>query len=125
MEVIGILVTGLMLVLVAAPAVLLLVTFFVLIPLAHLAPRQPVLSRASFECTFSKRHANATFLAAPGTEHAADVLDCSVFPDGRVRCDKPCLGLTAVSWRPSAMVPPFSLIADGVTLRDAASVNGH
>jgi hypothetical protein len=125
MEWIGMLVTGLMLVLVAAPALLLLVTFFVLIPLAHLAPRQPVLSRASFDCSFSKRHASATFLTAPGTERAADVLDCSVFPDGRVRCQKPCLGLAAVSWRPSPMVPPFSLIADGVTLREVAPVNGH
>jgi hypothetical protein len=125
MEWIGLLVTGLMLVLLAAPAVLLLGTFFVLIPLAHLAPRAPMLARASFDCEFSHHHARATFVSAPGAERPADVLDCSVFPDGRVRCKKACLGTAAVSWRPSPMVPPFALIADGVTLRDVAPVNGH
>jgi hypothetical protein len=125
MEWIGLLVTGLMLVLLGAPVLLLLGTFFILIPLAHLAPRPPMLSRTSFDCAFSKRHASATFLTAPGADRPADVLDCSVFAGDRVRCAKECLGIAAVSWRPSPMVPPFSLIADGVTLRELASVNGH
>jgi len=125
MEWIGMLVTGLMFVLVAAPMLLLFVTFFVLVPLAHLAPRPSTLSRASFACPCSNRHALATFLTAPGAEQPADVLDCSVFADGRVRCQKACLAHVASSWRPSAMVPPFALIADGVTFREPAPVSAN
>jgi hypothetical protein len=124
MELIGTLLTGFVFVLVIAPVALLVLTFFVLVPLAHLVPRPAMVGRATFTCPVSRQPVRASFLTAPGAEHPADVLGCSMFADGRVRCQKGCLGFVASSWRPSPMVPPFSLLADGVTLRELSPANG-
>ncbi|MBI4636199.1 MAG: hypothetical protein HY727_07595 [Candidatus Rokubacteria bacterium] len=109
--------TGLGLLIVLAPLVLLLATVFVLVPLAHLLPPQPTVARTAFDCPFSKRHVRVAFVAAPGADRPSDVLSCSVFMDGRIRCKKGCVALAEPRWAPSPMVSRFALIADGVTYR--------
>ena len=42
---------------------------------------------------------------------------CSMFGDGTVTCEKTCRALASVGWEPSAMVPRFSLLADGTAPR--------
>lgn len=110
--------TGLALAVLLAPLIALLGTIFLLVPLAHLVPKPPMISRASFYCPFSKRVVSVAFLSSPDAERPSDVVSCSVFSDGRgIRCKKGCLGLARTGWAPSPMVPRYSLIADGVALR--------
>ena len=45
---------GLVLAVLAAPIAMLLFTFFVLVPLAHLMPAPTTLARARFQCPFRK-----------------------------------------------------------------------
>lgn len=116
MDWVAVLLTGLALALFFGPVVLLLTTFFVLVPLAHLLPRPAMVSRASFDCPFSRRKVDVAFLSAPDSEHPADVLSCSVFADG-IRCKKGCLALAESGWSPSPVVPRWALIADGEAFR--------
>ena len=118
MEWITTLLAGLVLAVLLAPMFTLFVTIFLLVPLAHLVPRAPMINRASFDCPFSKSRVAVEFLNAPGAEQPSDVLGCSFFSDGReVRCEKGCLALARTGWGPSPMVPRYSLVADGVALR--------
>jgi hypothetical protein len=117
------LLTAIVFAILLAPVAMLLLTVFVLAPLAHLAPRAPMLARATFTCPVSKRAVNAAFLSEPGAEHPSDVASCSVFGHDPVRCKKGCLELAATGWAASAMTPRFSLVADGVALRDVARTN--
>ena len=110
-------VSGFGLLLITAPIAMLLLTFFVLVPLAHLMPAPTTLARATFDCPISKRTVNATFVTAPGREEPADVLACSVFGSRAVACEKKCRAMTSVAWAPSPMVPRFGLIADDVAMR--------
>lgn len=116
MEWLSMIVAGVMLVLVAAPAVLLLGTVFVLVPMALLAPPPPMVARTSFDCPFSGQKVNVAFLASPRAEHPADVVSCSMFTDG-VRCKKGCLAMAESAWAPSPMVPRFALLSGGEALR--------
>ena len=116
MEWIVMIVAGLVLVVITAPLAMLLITVFVLVPLAHLAPRPAMLARASFACPVSKMAVAATFLASPDRE-GVDVVACSMFGDRTVTCQKACRGLARVGWEPSPMVPRFSLLADGAASR--------
>lgn len=110
MEWIVTVVAGLVLAVILAPVVMLLLTFFVLVPLAHLMPARGTLARTRFECPFKKIVVNATFVTTPnGTP--ADVAACSAFGDGTVTCAKGCRALATVGFAPSPMVPRFGLLA--------------
>jgi hypothetical protein len=112
--------SGLGLLVLLAPVIMLLLTFFVLVPLAHFVPPASTVSRTSFACPVSKRRVSVAFLGISGVGTPTDVLSCSVFPDGeRVRCAKGCLGLAETRRMPSPMVPPYALLADGVASRGA------
>ena len=108
---------GVMLVVVVAPVAMLLLTVFVLVPLAHLMPQPSTLARTTLTCPMSKRTVNATFVTSPAAEHPTDVVQCSLFADGRVRCAKGCLAHAVVGWAPSPMTPRFALLADGAAPR--------
>jgi hypothetical protein len=107
-----------------APVAMLLLTVFVLVPLAHLVPRPPMLGRVTFTCPFSRRIVTVAFLSPAGADHPSDVAACSLYGDGPVRCKKGCVDLATTGWAASAMTPRFSLVADGVALRDVARTNG-
>jgi hypothetical protein len=107
---------GLVLAVLAAPAAMLLLTIFVLVPMAHFLPAPATLARARFECPFRKTTVNATFLTTPDGQ-AADVTACSAFGEGAVTCGKACRALTSVGWTPSPMVPRFALISGDAAVR--------
>jgi hypothetical protein len=112
--------TGLVLLLLLAPVILLLGTFFILVPLAHLLPPSPSIARSSFDCPVSRRRVNVAFSTVPGAEGPGDVVSCSAFSDpSDIRCQKGCLALARTRWTPSPMVPRYSLVADGVSFRES------
>jgi hypothetical protein len=115
--------TAVVLAILVAPFVIL----FVLVALAHLAPSSSALARVTFVCPVRRRRVNATFLTAPGFDHPIDVVACSEFGDSEhLTCAKRCLEVARTRSAPSLMTPRYSLIADGVSPRDAApaSVGG-
>ncbi len=119
MDVIVTLLAGLALSVLLAPVILLLATFFILVPLAHFLPQPPMVARASFDCPFSRRMVNVAFLTSPASATPADVLSCSVFTDERgVRCKKGCLELAETGWTPRPVVARFALLADGEASRN-------
>ena len=102
------------LLIVVSPLIMLLLTVFLLMPLALLASPAPTLSRASFNCPFSKRRANVAFLNSPDAGQPTDVLTCSVFSDARgIRCAKGCLELATTRPTPSPVFARYALLADG------------
>jgi hypothetical protein len=111
------LLTGLGLLILFAPLISLLVTVFVLAPLAHFFPHPEMVARASFGCPFSKRRVSVAFLTSPGSATPTDVLSCSLFSDGGIRCKKGCLGLAASAWTGRPVVARFALLAGGETYR--------
>ncbi|OGL00686.1 MAG: hypothetical protein A3I14_00755 [Candidatus Rokubacteria bacterium RIFCSPLOWO2_02_FULL_73_56] len=117
MEWLGTILTGLALLVLLAPLLSLLVTVFVLVPLAHLLPHPAMVARASFTCPFSKRRVSAAFLTSPGSQAPSDVLSCSLFGDGGVRCKKGCLGLAESLWEGRPVVARYALLADGEASR--------
>jgi hypothetical protein len=118
--------TGLGLLILLAPVFALLVTFFVLVPLAHLAPAAVAVARRGFRCPITKRRVRATFLTAPDVDRPLDVLECSEFDPEPVGCKKGCLALATAKPAPSPMVPRYALIADGVACRqDAPQEDAH
>lgn len=109
--------TAVILAVLVAPFVIL----FVLVALAHLAPASSALARVTFVCPVRRRRVNATFLTGPGFNHPIDVAECSEFADPEhVTCAKRCLDVASTRSEPSPMMPRYSLIADGVSLRDSA-----
>jgi hypothetical protein len=120
MEWITTVLTALGLLILLAPLLMVLVTAFVLVPLAHLTTSGPTVARASFDCPFARKHVHATFLVPPGADRATDVLACSVFGDGPVGCRKGCLQLAGTHAEPNAVTPRYALLADGESYRDAA-----
>ena len=110
---------GVLLVLLLAPVLMLLVTVFVLVPLAHFFGPPASIARASFTCPVTRRRVSAAFLTEGGAGQPSDVTACSIFGGGEVRCAKRCLGLGRVGWAPSPMAPRYALLADGTTLRGA------
>lgn len=120
MEWIGTVLAGLALLVLLAPALLLATTVFVLVPLAHLLPPAPTVSRACFNCPFSRRRVTVAFLSEPGASRPSEVLSCSLFADGRVRCKQECLDLVEARWAPSTAVARYALLADGEVRREAA-----
>jgi hypothetical protein len=108
---------GLVFAVMVAPLAMLVLTFFVLVPLAHLMPASRMLARARFNCPVSRRTVTASFVTSPGDEHPTDVAECSHFGDGKVVCGKKCLAVATVGWEPSPMVPRYSLLADDTAPR--------
>lgn len=108
-----------------APVALLLLTLFVLVPLAHLMPRPAMVGRTTFDCPFSRRKVDVAFLSPAGADHPSDVVSCSLWTDGAIRCKKGCLAMASTGWAASPMVPRYSLVADGVALRDVARIDGE
>ena len=108
---------GLVFAVMVAPLAMLVLTFFVLVPLAHLMPASRMLARARFNCPVSRRTVTASFVTSPGDEHPTDVAACSHFGDGKVVCGKKCLAVATVGWEPSPMVPRYSLLADDTAPR--------
>ena len=118
MEWLLMLTTGLALLVLLSPLIILLGTVFVLVPLAHLLPPPASVARASFDCPYARRRVNVAFMTPPGAERPSDVLSCSLFSDAPpIRCEKGCLGLARTGWTPSPMVPRYALVADGVAPR--------
>jgi hypothetical protein len=76
-----------------------------------------MIGRRTFECPFSKRRATVEFLASPDAERPIDVQACSVFPDGRIRCEKACRDLSDTAWAPSPAVARWALIAGDTAYR--------
>jgi len=109
-------VAGLVLAVILAPVAMLLLTFFVLVPLAHLMPARATLARTRFECPFKKVVVNATFVTTPDGA-PADVAACSAFGDGKVTCAKACRALATVGFAPSPMVPRFGLLSGSEAFR--------
>jgi len=109
--------TGLALLVLLAPLLSLFLTVFVLVPLAHLLPHPAMVARASFTCPFSRRQVSAAFLTSPGSPAPSDVLSCSLFGDGEVRCKKGCLDLTESLWERRPVVARYALLADGEAFR--------
>jgi hypothetical protein len=101
----------------ASPLLMLLATVFILVPLAHLAPRPPMIARSTFDCPISRRRVNAEFSTTPDLDRPSDVLACSAFPSGPVLCKKGCLAVAVTRWAPSPAVPRYALIADGTSYR--------
>src|SRR3989304_4170625 len=66
MEWLGTILTGLALLVLLAPLLSLLVTVFVLVPLAHLLPHPALVARASFTCPFSTRRGGRAAAGRPG-----------------------------------------------------------
>lgn len=117
MDWIVMIIAGFGLLLITAPIAMLLFTFFVLVPLAHLMPAPTTLARATFNCPISKKRVKATFVTAPDREEATDVAACSAFGSRAVACEKKCCAMTSVGWAPSPMMPRFAMIADDVAMR--------
>ena len=120
MEWLGTVLSGLVLAALLVPAALFLLTVFVLVPMAHLMSAPPTVSRTSFRCPVTRRRVNATFLTGAGATRPADVLECSIFPDGEVRCAKGCLDHAEARWAPSTAVARYALLANGEVGRDPA-----
>jgi hypothetical protein len=122
----------------ALPLVFVLVVLVFVLPLAlllaavallgfagHFGGGRPIVSRATFDCPFSKRQASVEFLTPSDSDQTTDVQSCSVFPDRyHVRCKKGCLGLATAGWSPPLMVPRYALLADGVALRPVGAGRG-
>ena len=122
----------------ALPLVFVAVALVVVLPLAlllaavalfgfagHFGPRWPVISRATFNCPFSKRRASVEFLTPSGSEKTTDVLSCSVFSQPyEIRCKKGCLELATAGWSPPLTVPRYALLADGIALRPVGAGRG-
>ena len=117
MEWIATLVTGLAFLILMLPLRALLGTVLILVPLAHLGPPPPMLARAAFKCPSSRRQARATFVSLPGADRPSNVVACSVFGDGQLRCEKGCLAFAHTSWERSPMTPRYALLADGIATR--------
>ena len=117
MEWIVLLVAGFVFLLITAPLAMLLLTVFVLVPLAHLLPAPNSVARATFECPVRHEEVNAAFLVSPEGGAPADVVACSAFDGRPVTCEKKCRALACGAWAPSPMVPRFALLADDVAIR--------
>jgi hypothetical protein len=109
--------TGVVLLVLLSPLLMLGVTVFVLAPLAHLARRPTMVGRSTFECPVTRRRVTAEFLTSPDAARPTDVRACSMFPDGKVRCAKACRDLAETTWAPSPAVPRFALLADDTSYR--------
>jgi len=110
-------VTGLGLLILFAPVLMLLLTFFVLVPLAHLVPHPEMIARTSFVCPSSTKAVDVEFLTSTRSSAPADVVSCSLFADGVVRCKKGCLGFAESLWERRPVVARYALLAGGEAYR--------
>jgi hypothetical protein len=81
---------------------------------AAMLPDTPRRLRESFWCPFKARLVTADFLVPIRAAQASEVVSCSAFPGGHVRCKGACRSLTHVEWGASrGMFPRWALTADG------------
>lgn len=114
MESMGALLGSLVVLALVGPVALLLLGMAAMALAGALPTGSPSVARASFQCPFSRRAVSAEFLARAGDEQAFDVLSCSAFKDPhKVLCQKNCLALMAVRATSAALMPRYSLVADG------------
>ena len=92
----------------------------------HVVRSGPEVLRKAFDCPFSKQRASVEFLGGGASDHPSDVLSCSVFAPKpyHVRCEKACLGLAETRWALSPMMPRYALLSGGVAYRSAMGSNG-
>lgn len=119
MEWLGTMVASVVVLLLLGPVVVLVGSLALMWVGSQLVPVGPTLSRASFDCPFSRRRVSAEFLTEAGADHPGDVTACSAFADGHPRCRKGCLELATATTVASPLTPRFALIADGVAYRGA------
>jgi hypothetical protein len=119
MEWAGTLVASMVVLLLVGPVVVLVGSVMLMWLGSQLVPPGATVSRASFDCAFSRRRVSAEFLTEPGADHPGDVTACSAFADGHPRCQKGCLELAGTATVASPLTPRFALIADGVAYRGA------
>jgi len=110
-------VAGIVLFVLFSPLLMLGLTVFVLAPLAHLARRPAMIGRSTFDCPFSRRRVSVEFLTSPDAPRPTEVRACSMFPDGRIRCEQGCCDLSESAWAPSPATPRFALIAGDTAYR--------
>ena len=110
-------VAGAVLLVLFSPLLMLGLTVFVLAPLAHLARRPAMVGRSTFDCPFTKRRVSVEFLTSPDSVRPTEVRACSMFPDGRIGCDRDCCDLSETAWAPSPVTPRFALIAGDTAYR--------
>jgi hypothetical protein len=113
--------SGVVVLLLLAPLAVLLGGLILFGIVGHLLPKSLIRSRKTFGCPYSNQQATVDFLSPLESEQPSDVLSCSVFANpSQVRCQKRCLTMTETAWAPSAMMPRYSLLADGVAYRPVA-----
>ena len=110
-------IAGVVLLVLFSPLLMLGLTIFVLAPLAHLARRPAMIGRSTFDCPVSKRRVSVEFLTSPDAPRPTEVRACSMFPDGRIRCEQGCCDLSETTWAPSPATPRFALIAGDTSYR--------
>ena len=115
----GTMVAGMVVLFLVGPVVVLVGSVMLMWVGSQFVPPGPTVSRASFDCPFSRRRVSAEFLSEPEAEHPGDVTACSAFADGHPRCRKGCLELAGTATVASPLTPRFALIADGVAYRGA------
>lgn len=115
MEWVMTLVSGLTVVLMLGAPLVLLGGLAVFVAVSALLPASPTVSRAGFDCPFSRQHVTVDFLVRPGARQPGDAITCTAFrvPD-RIRCQKACLNMAETRWNAPVQVPRYSLIAGGV-----------
>lgn len=118
--------SGLVVLSLFVPLVVLLGGFILFGIVGHLLPASLIRSRKTFDCPYSNRRATVDFASPLDGKHPSDVLSCSVFADpSQVRCEKKCLTMTETGWAPSPMMPRYCLLADGVAYRPVAPHPEH
>lgn len=117
MEWVMTLTSGLIVALMVGPPLVLLGGLAVLVAASALLPAGPTVSRAGFDCPFSRRHVTVDFLVWPGAGEPGDALACSAFREPtRIRCKKACLSMAETRWGVPVQVPRYSLVAGGVAV---------
>jgi hypothetical protein len=104
------------------PLVLLLGGLMLFGLVGHVVRSGPGVWRTAFDCPFSKQRASVEFLGETASDQPVDVLSCSVFAPKpyHVRCEKACLGLVETRSALSPMMPRYSLLSGGVAYRAMA-----
>jgi hypothetical protein len=109
--------TGLVVLVLTAPLLMLGFTVLVLAPLAHLVRRPTMIARTAFRCPFSRRQVRVEFITTPEAARPLGVHACSMFSDGHIRCEQGCCDIAETAWTPSSATPRFALIAGDTVYR--------
>jgi hypothetical protein len=113
--------SGIVVLCLLGPLVMLLGGLMLFGVIGHVLRSGPMVSRTAFDCPFSKQRASVEFVGETASDHPTDVLSCSVFAPKpyHVRCEKACLGLAETRLALSPMMPRYALLSGGVAYRVA------